>query len=156
MLEIENIHLYSNLISRLYQVANGIDISEPFILQDNSNLIDLYNSFAIISNPFNLETFNKPINTKLQKYLVENLSGAEQEKAIWNKLKELNDYFCDFLIDFDLEIDYNDNITLQDFIKALSPKVELVDYVNIKNTYLKILSIVSRLHSFKFIIFFRY
>ena len=152
VIEIENRAYYRELVSRFNQVFDSGETGKPFTIMENTSEKLGKNDFLLINNAFMLEYVTKAISTKVQKYLTDEISNQQEGKELLKLIQEIKMKFEDILIDFNLDIEYNDNVSLSDFVKLFTPKVNFVDYEDITNTYKKLIKVISTLGLYKFVV----
>jgi len=152
VIEIENRAYYRELVARFNQVFDGWETEKPFTIIGNTSEKLGKNDFLLINNAFMLEYVTKAISTKVQKYLTDEISNQQEGKELLKAIQEIKIKFEDILVDFNLDIEYNDNVSLSDFVKLFTPKVNFVDYEDITNTYKKLIKVISTLGLYKFLV----
>ena len=152
VIEIENRAYYRELVARFNQVFDGWETEKPFTIIGNTSEKLGKNDFLLINNAFMLEYVTKAISTKVQKYLTDEISNQQEGKELLKAIQEIKIKFEDILVDFNLDIEYNDNVSLSDFVKLFTPKVNFVDYKDITNTYKKLIKVISTLGLYKFLV----
>lgn len=153
VLEVLNRNYYRELISRFYRVFYGDSVEAPFSIIDNNFSILLKDDFVIVDNPFMLSYLTKAISTKLHKYINERLDVLDEGKELKIAIENFKCKFSEILVDLDLNIEYNDNISVMDFLKIFTPKIDFVDFEDVSKTYKKVINILSKLKLYKFLIF---
>lgn len=152
VIEIENRAYYRELVARFNQVFDGWETEKPFTIIGNTSEKLGKNDFLLINNAFMLEYVTKAISTKIQKYLTDEISNQQEGKELLKAIQEIKIKFEDILVDFNLDIEYNDNVSLSDFVKLFTPKVNFVDYEDITSTYKKLIKVISTLGLYKFLV----
>lgn len=121
-LVIENSQEYLKVVEEFYSECNGNDESQ-FVLSNNSEIISISKNCLFVHNYFDLDINNKKIineiNNRVEKVLPTNNFVEDFYKL--NKLfVEINDKIVDC---FDIELEYDTDLTFDKFIKMSSYKI---------------------------------
>lgn len=154
ILEFENRKLFSNMINALYLLCDGQEADEKIVLFEKTKIYDLSKDCNLCFDIFSMDYENRKITSAVNKYIFNAVNSEYDKKiAIENKLRELVEILREFIYDLDFDLDFNNNVTVEDFIKILAIKV---DAEVLDNPFVKIktfIDIVSSLKLYEVIVF---
>lgn len=110
---------YRNFIKNLIK---SIDEKEEFLLlYDVNKKLDFSKEVVFIESCFNLDLEEKKLTNYIQKDLVKNLS--EDDINNFNELIiKINEYLKKITLDYDISLNFDNNLTINDFVKSFDVK----------------------------------
>ncbi len=152
VLELCNKQYYIKTISNLYLESNGFENLEPFVFEHNGKILKLKDDAVIIGDPFCAINLQKQSSAKLIKYIVDKMNNTQVTENLSMELIKIKQEFESIFEELDIEIEYNDMADIPDLVKMLSPKIKVVDFGNVFETYNSILKVISVLNVAKMVI----
>ena len=143
LLVIEDNALYAKIAFDLYKVINEKDKGNEVVLLDNKEN-NILHTVILINDPLSLDFNNKSILTGLYNMLESNiLSDPELDFKFKDYLMKMNKIILDEAQLINLEFDFSDEITVSQYLKAISFKIsknECNTISGILETYFEIIS----------------
>jgi CRISPR-associated protein Csn2 len=154
ILEIEDNCFFAKIVNEINNLVNGETSTERILLIDNDEIIDMSKNAIFVIDIFNVEYNQKKIITKLYQK-IEEIYKLEYEikQNIEIKTEEIIKNFNMIFEDFSFEIDFKVELTVQDYLKLLSVKIDTSQYITPIEKVLGLLDIAENFKLCKILMF---
>lgn len=120
-LVLENQVYYREFLNKIVKQIN--EKEEFLLLYDKGEKLDFSKEVCFIESSFNMNIEEKKLSNYIQKDIVKNLKDIDKEK--FNELVlKINEYLKEITFDYDINLNFNDNISINDFIKSYDIKAD--------------------------------
>lgn len=109
------------------KIVFQLNENEEFLhLYDNNKELDFSKKAVFIDSCFNLALEEKKLTNYVQKDLIKNFN--EEDISSYNELIiKINEYIKKVTLSYDLPLTFDNDLTINDFIKSFNVKVSFVD-----------------------------
>lgn len=129
----------------LFSLKEQLDAGDEFLLayDEKNNEVNLSKVGIMIESPLSISVDEKKVNLNIQKDIASHISYEKKEQFEILK-KQIAEYISDITYDYHLQVDFDEEMNLSSFLKAISLSYEerSESYIDKLINHIKILSFV--------------
>lgn len=151
-LQIESRSLFNNVVQSLAAFTNEEEGKERILLSQNDKEIEIHKHMDLVVDYFNINLQSRSFLAKLTSYINQNVS--EEDKIIINrKIQEICAIYDGCIVDFDMDVEYDRDISYVNFTKLLSPHIQFSYKEILMDRLTKYVKVIAELKLSKIIVF---
>ena len=130
VLQIKNTKCFTNIIQKLNDKIEGIDLDEIYLLDNKENELKMQNEMYMLTDLFNIDFNSKKVLQKLYNKISESIENGEDTR-LQSLFVEIRKYIVEEINEFPFEFIMSDNIDIINILKIYNLKIDISSYQTI-------------------------
>lgn len=151
VLEIKSPKCFSHIINVLNDKINGIESNEVFLIDDDSNELNMNKNILMIFDLFNIDYNSKKILGKLYDIIEDNIN-KNQDLEIENMMTKVRNYLIQEINELPFEFVMKTDLDIPEVLKLFGLKLDVDNYETILEKVEFLINLLSTLEIAKILV----